>query len=90
MTTTPSSVPIRTVRVQSDGTPQDTVITLDDGKVLDKVMSATVYLDAKQPPTVDLEMCMPVVDVHALPDVFHFVCPCCGHGMSHECANPDS
>lgn len=79
---------VRSVRVQSDGDPWNTVITLDDGTVLERVSGATVWLEVGEPVTVDLKMNMPVVDIHAKVSSIDFTCPGCGEVLAHECQRP--
>lgn len=75
----------KNIRIQSDGTGPDTVITLSDGTELKGVRRATIHVGAKEVTTVELEIVMPVVDVHADTEVIDFVCPICKGAQAHRC-----
>ena len=74
------------VRIQSDGTPRDTVITLADGRVLEKVRAVSIRMDAGDAVNeCDIEVWMPQVDVHATVRSVTFTCQVCSDSLSHDC-----
>lgn len=75
------------LRVVSDGTPYNTVITGADGKKIEGVRSATVWLEAGDYSRLTLEIYIPKVDIHAHPSVITFICACCGDSVDHECVS---
>lgn len=77
----------RQIRIQSDGTSLDTVITDADGKSLDYIKGATVYLGAGDVNLVNLELAFPAVDIHATPQDHLFICVCCGETVTHSCSS---
>lgn len=74
------------VRIVSDGTPIDTKVTrLSDGKPIERVIAATVHIEAREYARVDLEILGPVVDVSGGVQTVHTTCPVCDHVSEHSC-----
>lgn len=74
------------VRIQSDGSPRDTVITLPDGTQLQKVRAVSIRMDSGEPLVeADIEIWMPTVDIHAFPQTVTFTCPICNSDEAHRC-----
>lgn len=77
---------MESIRIQSDGTPRDTVVTLADGTVLQRVRAISIRMDGGDAVNeCSIEVWMPVVDIHAYPTDVTFQCPVCSEGMSHKC-----
>jgi hypothetical protein len=75
-----------TVRIQSDGTGETTVITSANGDPIKDVYSAEINLTANEVNTVVLTMRGPVIDAHAEIEEVTFHCPRCGQ-VSHQCGD---
>lgn len=75
----------RNLRLQSDGTGHTTVITLEDGTVIEGVSSAVVWLDAGEINRVELTFQNVKVDVHAELDEVTLACPFCSETARHDC-----
>lgn len=76
------------VRIVSDGTSQDTVVSTVNGEVL-YPRSAVIWMAAGEVNRVELEIPMPLHDVHADLQEVVFFCSCCGGTVVHHC-NGDS
>lgn len=75
----------RQVRIQSDGNGMDTVISDADGRVIDGVTEATVYLAANELNEVSLTLVAPRVDAHGNVTSVTLLCPICTEQVKHEC-----
>lgn len=78
-------MPWEQIRIQSDGSPRDTVFTLSDGKEIEGISSAFINLEGGSMPSVDLTIWMPKVDVHVYPAEITFECPICLETVEHLC-----
>lgn len=75
----------RQVRIQSDGNGMDTVISDADGKVIDGVTEASIYLAANELNEVSLTVLAPRVDAHGVVTGVTLLCPVCTEHVEHEC-----
>jgi hypothetical protein len=75
----------RQVRIQSDGNGMDTVITDADGKVIDGVTEASIYLAANELNEVSLTLLAPRIDAHGTVTSVTLLCPICTETVEHEC-----
>lgn len=75
---------MKQVRIQSDGSAFDTVITTDTGEEL-RVSRATIWMENNELNKVDLEIVAPKVDVHANLTTITLVCPVCKETETHDC-----
>lgn len=74
------------VRIQSDGgMGQNTIVTTADGTKLARVKAVTVYMEAGAPNRAEIEIYMPVTDIHAIPSEVQFQCPFCYGHLEHHC-----
>jgi hypothetical protein len=75
------------LKLVSDGTPQGTSVTLEDGTALKNVMEASYRVTSTELGVLTIEiLCVPVtVDAAAIPEVA-LVCPVCGHVDTHTCS----
>lgn len=73
------------VRVISDGTGQDTVVTFD-GKEVNRVTDLNLFLGVQEVNRMDMTILMPKVDVHAKVRQIRFMCPICEGELLHSCA----
>jgi hypothetical protein len=77
------------VTVTSSGpTGQDAQIVLDDGTILDNVVGATIFIDARELVRVDLEILLPVIAVQAEVTEITYICKVCDGEIEHHC-RPD-
>lgn len=75
---------MRQIRIQSDGTGHDTVVTTESGTEL-KPYSAVIWLEASEANRVELEFNGPSLDVHADLSETTLTCPICSHKSTHYC-----
>jgi hypothetical protein len=75
----------RQVRVISDGDGANTTITDSDGKTLENVIEATVYLRAQELTEVSLTLIAPRVDAHGTVTDVTLLCPVCIEHVEHQC-----
>jgi hypothetical protein len=75
---------LREVRIQSDGTGKNTVVTLEDGKQLYPT-SAVIYLESREANQVELTFHGEELDVHAEVSETKMMCPLCSHEATHYC-----
>lgn len=75
----------KSVRIHSDGFGQGSLVIDEDGKKVENVSSATVWISAGEPTRVDLEIWMPVVNASGIVQSITFICPCCDETITHEC-----
>jgi hypothetical protein len=76
------------VRIQSDGTPQTSVVTTSDGRVLDLVAGARIDIDMDAVEA-HLMFVVPVIDVHATVKRMSWECPLCQEVLHHACEGPN-
>lgn len=76
----------RIVRVDSDGTPQETFVTLDNGTLLKDVAAIRIDMQHDTVPQIELVI-MKDCAMHVLGElkVVTFVCFCCGEELEHTC-----
>lgn len=75
----------RQVRVISDGDGMNTTITDADGKALENVTDATVYMHAQELTEVSLTLVAPRVDAHGTVTDVTLLCPVCAEFVEHQC-----
>ena len=74
----------RQVRIQSDGTGVDTVVTTAEGAKLHPG-SATIWIEHGAANRVELGFDGPALDVHAILHETSMTCPVCSHTDTHHC-----
>lgn len=79
----------KVVRIDSDGQPRDTVVSLDDGTELDRVYAVWWHLDTDSLARVDISLWGTVLHVVGEVDQVELQCPCCNEVLKHECAPSD-
>jgi hypothetical protein len=72
------------IRIMSDGTGHDTVVTTADGRQLYPV-SATIWINANRINEVDLRFVHMGTDIHADVHTVTMICPLCEHEETHKC-----
>jgi hypothetical protein len=74
------------VRIVADGEgPDDIVISLIDGPVIDKVRRLVFHAAANEASTVELEIWMPTVMLQGYVNDVLFTCQVCGKDQHHKC-----
>jgi hypothetical protein len=73
------------IRIDSDGMPNDTRISMDEGQDLDHVVAATWRLRTGEYATVDLEVYGVAAHTEGILDSCDLVCPVCRTTVSHSC-----
>ena len=76
----------RIIKINSDGFTNETHITTDDGKEVDRVVSVYWSLDTHQRVAVaNIEVVGVACYVKAQLDHVNLICPVCEFGMEHRC-----
>lgn len=78
----------RWIRIQSDGNGSDTVITDANGKRIENVIDATVFLSAHEVNRIDLTIMFPDTDVHGHVPGVNYQCKFCNETILHDCPLP--
>lgn len=78
----------RFIRIQSDGDGPGTIITDAEGKVIENVIDASIYLSPHEVNRVQLTIMLIKTDVHANVDGATFECPFCEQSILHDCTPP--
>ncbi len=73
------------VRIDSDGMPKDTVVSLEDGTELDKVYSVWWSIDTDSTARVEVSVWGSVIHVAGELQKVELKCPCCAEVIAHEC-----
>lgn len=82
--------PRRTVHVYSDGTADETRVTLDDGTDLTKnITSLVLSIEANALNVVELTLKGTPVDIDATINGVEIICSICRHSSSHICGIPE-
>lgn len=73
------------LHITSDGTPNGTFITLDDGTVVRDISRFQILADRDDNLIVTLEVRRVPIDLEAKIKDVTMICPCCGNGFQHKC-----
>lgn len=76
---------VKKIRIHSDGFGNDAVIMDEDGKTLDNVVDATIYMTPREPNRINLEFIATPVNVAGSVDEVTLTCPCCEESFTHNC-----
>lgn len=76
---------LRQVRIVSDGSGSDTVVTDETGKAIPGIASASISVEARGFVEVTLELTAPELDIHGTVTEVHFSCPMCTWSHDHQC-----
>ena len=68
-----------TVKIISDRTYAGSRVVTADGALLDRVTRAVVTIDWSEPPSVDLTVILPALDLTMQVREIERICPTCGH-----------
>lgn len=80
----------RIIRISSDGTPNETRISMDEGQDLDRVVEARWNLRVGQLSEVELTIWGSAAQVEGILQHVWLKCPICSGEVSHECdQSPD-
>lgn len=80
----------RIIKIDSDGTPNHTVISTEDGRELEGVLTANWRLNCSDGIAfVDLEMRGQAVHTQGQLVTVEFICQVCGHREDHRCDQSD-
>lgn len=73
------------LRIQSDGTGRDTIVSDSNGRVIDGITSAVIYMQGHEANEVSLTIIVPETDVHAVLESLEMKCPFCAQTIEHTC-----
>lgn len=76
---------MKKLSIHSDGFGSGTVIIDEDGRQLEGVVDATIWLEAREPNRVDLTIMVPSINVTVHVEGVTLVCPLCKADQEHEC-----
>jgi len=76
---------MKRLSIHSDGFGPGTFILDEDGKKLEGVVSATIYLEASEPNRVSLDILVPSANMTVHLDNVTLICPSCKEGFDHRC-----
>lgn len=76
---------MKSIRIQSDGNGNTTVVTDGNGNVIPNIYSAEVTLATNQNNLVTLVAIGATTDIHADLHGIEFKCPCCEAVINHRC-----
>lgn len=77
----------QTVRIQSDGTGMDTIVTDMEGNQL-QVSEVDISIESRDVVRITLTVYGGVLDIHGQVDQRTLRCPYCAHEETHDCSIP--
>ena len=75
---------LKQIRIKSDGSGLDTVVTTESGEELE-CCSVTLWLEAKEINKADITFIGPKVNVMTDVDTVTLACPLCDYSDTHKC-----
>lgn len=76
---------VRILKIDSDGMPQNTVVSLEDGTELKNVVYVNWSIRAGEHPSMDIEIIGGAIHTAGRLECTHFICQVCNATIEHQC-----